>query len=47
MMLLPFIGAKANNGVLYAQGNPLISITETNMTKMSDEEKEWIQHGSE
>jgi hypothetical protein len=47
MMLLPFIGVKANEGALYTQGNHLISITETNMTKISYEEKEWIQHGSE
>jgi len=32
LILLPFIGAKANDGVFYAQGNHLIPITETDIS---------------
>ena len=32
LLVLSFIGAKANDGVFYAQGNHLISITETDIS---------------
>ena len=32
LMLIPFIGAKANDGVYYTSGNQLIPITETEIS---------------